>query len=73
MIHFDKYSLTMEPILPEHSQQKGFDDQKWTGYSQDTLKDAYHALGWIVPPAFKHINISRLVEAAISRSGPFSR
>ena len=41
---------------------------------QETLKDAYHALGWIVPPAFNHINIrSHLVEAAISRSGPFSR
>ena len=39
---------------------------------QETLKDAYHTLGWTVPPA-NHINISHLVEAAISRSGSFSR
>jgi hypothetical protein len=40
-----------------------------------TLKDTYHALGWIVPPDFKHIsaNVHYLVEAATSPSGPFSR
>ena len=39
----------------------------------ETLKDAYHALGWIVPPDFNRINVHCLVEAVISRIGPFSR
>ena len=39
----------------------------------ETLKGAYHAFGWIVLPDFNHINVHYLMEAATSRSGPFSR
>ena len=37
------------------------------------FKDAYQALEWVVPPDFNHINVHFLVEAANSRSEPFSR
>ena len=38
---------------------------------QETIKDAYHALGRVAPPHPTHHDVQQLVHAAILRRGPF--